>query len=260
MSDVRRCRSCGEDKAISVRDWEGTAVFGLVKTGRVPRRDFVCQACGVGFPIEPWRLKLFSSGAFAMGFGTMALMAALFAVGLAADSLVYGLVAAAVSLALSVGGVALAVSAVRPLWYRVSRPLVEGAEEPALRYSLTEPVRRCACGAAVQCVGVTDNRHKGVHTGMEWEYACAACGRSFVIESVWGQFFTVFASCVALAVGGLMASTAAGQGAGAWACSGSVVLIGVGGFALAAFRLVAFLRYPVLPQSQLVGQAPAKTR
>ena len=236
---------------MSVRDWEGTAFFGLVKTGRVPRRDFACQACGAGFKVEPCALRLFAGLFIGPEFGLIAALLVLaglsqllsdpgFALGFVTFGGLIGVAAAFVT------GWGL-----HPTWIKFTRPIVPDAEVPEVRYRLADPVRRCVCGQPVACHSVTDNRTNGVPTGTEWEYACASCERSFVIESAWGQVFTVFASSVVLALGAGLLSTASGQGAGAWACAGVVALMGVGGWMLALARFVARFRYPVMTQGEL---------
>lgn len=250
MTEVRHCRVCGEDAAVCVREWKGTLFFGLLPSSRVPKRDFVCQSCGDAFAVEPWILRGFMG--LMLGPEFVLLGGLLFFVGLASSfsTPFVGLATAIVGVVMGVLAVFFTIWGLTPAWVARTRPVVPGASVPVVRYELTEPVRRCSCGAPVACVGVTEHRTNLVPTGTEYTYACQSCGREFVVESPWGVVFTVVASTVAVCVGLFLLSV----GHVDWsnlACAGLVALLGFCGWLLAAFRLVARFRFPILSQREL---------
>lgn len=251
MSEVRRCRHCGEAAAVSVRDWQGTAFFGLVNTGRVPRRDFVCQACGAHFAVEPWVLRLLAGILIAPQMLFIGAVVGVSGLAVVLSDPAFGLALGTLGAVIATASAVFGGWAVGAAWVARTRPVVADAPEPELRYRLSDPVRRCACGQAVPCTQVTANTANGLPTGTEYTYGCDACGREFVVESPWGQIMTMISSTVALGLGALLLSTASGQGAGAWACAAAVALLGVGGWLLASYRLLARFRFPEVPQSEL---------
>ena len=225
------------------RDWGDAGFLGLSKGGpSTGRRDFVCQACGYRFTIQPPRGRLIGGGCFSLNFlamGVMGLVGGLIA-GLAEGNF-GGLVLGVVGFAL---GLPLLAWATDP-WRTARRhPVVPDAPVPEQRYTLAEPFRRCACGQTARCTHVLQWRKLGINLGREMTYRCDGCNREFTIDSPFGTVFTVIGSGLALALGIGMATTASGQGPGAWACSGGVALLGVGGVLLAVARIVARIRHP----------------
>ncbi|MCO4747189.1 MAG: hypothetical protein KC912_20495 [Proteobacteria bacterium] len=249
MTEVRRCRACHEPAAISVRDWKGTTLFGMLPTGAVPRRDFVCQACGVGFAVEPHRLRLMAGILLAPQFTLLGALVFLAGLAVVLDAVVLGISLTALGAILTAAAMSYGVWAIRPFWVQYSRPVVDGAVPPDTRYRLAEPVRKCSCGQAVRCAEVTANRTNGLPTGTEYRYLCASCEREFVVESPLGQVLTVLASSLVLGIGGAILS--GGGGAGEMGCAGAMLAIGVGGWGMALTRAAARFRFPVLPQSEL---------
>lgn len=247
MSEVRRCR-CGEASATVGREWGDGGFLGLAKGGApTGRRDFVCQSCGYRFTIQPARARLLGGGCFSLmflGFAGMGLIGGLIA-GLAEGNF-GGLVMVPVGLAI---GLPLLWWATGPWRAQRRHPVVPGAPVPPTRFSLEEPARRCSCGRSARCTHVLQWRKAGLNLGREMTYSCGSCSREFTIDSTFGTISTLAGSLLVGAFGGGIMTTAPGQGAGAWACSGIIALVGVGGLAMGIWRLVMRIRHPEIGAS-----------
>lgn len=246
--DVRRCAQCGQAAAVCVKAWgSASAVLGVPigPTSGVAREDFLCQACGVGFALESPAKRRF--------LGCLGLM---FVGLLGPFALLMGLLSLlkqdpAAPIVVVVGLFFTGVEYLVWRWMdapaRVHRqnPVVPNAPPPTLRFHAPEPpARRCSCGAAARCVGVTDHQARGVSQGTETKHRCDACGREFSIDSVRGLVTLAVGVVVFVAIGVGLLVSAPGQGWGAWTCAGVVTLFGAAGALALVAALVGRVRHP----------------
>ncbi len=151
------------------RDWGDGGILGLRKGGpSTGRKDFVCQSCGFRFTVGPTRGRLVGGGLFALmflGFGCAGVCGGLIA-GLSEGNF-DGLVLAPIGFAIGLP----------VLWWTTAlwradrrHPIVPDAAMPPIRYSLSEPSRRCTCGETARCTHVLQWRKAGVNLGQEMTY------------------------------------------------------------------------------------------
>ena len=191
--EVRRCASCSEPAVVLAFEWKQT--FNGVSTGS-SIRDYRCQNCGARFSLYP------KAGSITF--------------------IVIGLLLV-VTFPMAVLG-----------WLRLRRdgrnPVVPGAPRPQMRFPTGPPARKCAaCDNPVSLTRVTRSRHNGIPMGTEYEYACAPCQKSRVIESVWGHLISTFGAVI---VGGIGVALLLWSHTPGWRFGG-------GGVALAICLLIA---------------------
>lgn len=246
MNEVRRCHHCKEPAAICVRRWQPAGFFGQALAGEDPRRDFRCQACGEGFAVEPWKLRLLPGvlvGPQLFGLGLLLIGVGL----LSADA------GPLVRLGVVAGGVALCGLmaayirwSVRPAWVAQTRPVVADAVAPELRLPYPQPVRRCTCGQVATCVGVSMRRSNMMPAGTLHRFACEHCGNAFAIASPWGITVIAGLSLGAVILAPVLATAGGGALLGNWVAGGVSLVLGVAGCGGLAFRMAARLRHPVV--------------
>jgi hypothetical protein len=239
MTEVRRCGRCGAAAAVSVRDWQETAFLGLMRTGRVPRRDFVCQSCGTGFKLRHERSRLIVA---LLAGAPMTLIALLAVVGGVIELATEGSYGALGFAAFMVPFAALLLTwCAWPWWVARTNPVVPDAPMPIVRFTLAEPPRRCRCGTLVPCARVSRDR-----LGTEAHYDCESCGARFVVDSTASTIAVTLTSVFVAGLGAALLATAGKQGTGAWVVASGVTLLGVGGLGLAGVRVVARIMHPVV--------------
>ncbi len=246
MTEIRLCHRCQSPAAVCVREWEPAGFFGRVIAGQHPRHDFVCQECGASFSVEPWKQRLLVGGLW--GSQAFIVGGLLLIVGLAnaLETPGLGLGVAGVGAILAIAAAVYLYWAVRPAWVDRTRPVVAHARPIQIRYTQVEPVRRCTCGKAVDCVGVTTRRSNILPAGTQHHYACKHCGESFRIASPWRLLLTTGMSLLASGIGPVLALAGGGQLVGNWLFGGVVLLLGLAGLLFSALRLVERLRHPLV--------------
>ena len=178
---VRRCPSCGEPAAVVMRDWSGSRMFGLVQSGSTGQLDWVCQSCGRGFRTRPRGIRILVGLLFLPFFICGPVGGILtFLDGFDVEALLFTLVLGLV------GAVAVVIWAWPFLLLLRARKIAD-APYPEVRYTLTEPARRCTCGGVATCTKVTETRTLGIRSGTEYEYRCHSCGEQFTIEDGLGM-------------------------------------------------------------------------
>jgi hypothetical protein len=223
---------------VSARLWRETALLGLVETGRVPREDFVCQSCGACFTLRALNNRVLIAALIGGPMVCCSFMGVLGGlIAWAAEGNPGGVVLGLVLLPLALAATAWILW---PWWNIRRHPVVPDAPVPAIRYRLTEPMRRCSCGVPAQCTKVVKDRF-----GLELTYACPACEREFTVDNVLGAILTTLVSSGVLALGAFLLTTAPGEGFGAWLISGGIAFLGVGGLTVAAVRFTNRLLHPV---------------
>ncbi|MEZ4320111.1 MAG: hypothetical protein R3F61_21710 [Myxococcota bacterium] len=233
--------------AVPVRQYAESALFGLVKTGRVLAEDYVCQSCGTGFHVSSHVRHWIGIVLFALpmiGMGLTGLIGGVIA-GLA-EGWDAGFAGLAVGTVVSVMGWTALFVIGRPVLIVLASPVVPDAVEPVVRFTQREPIRRCSCGYPVRCHEVIANRLNGVPTGTEYRYRCTVCGHGFTIESPWEAISSIGGSLLLIAVF-LVASLIDDITWSGLACSGGIGLVGAFGLTLTLVRLFARVRHPVIP-------------
>jgi len=246
VTEVRLCHRCQSPAAVSVRRWEPAGLFGQAIAGRDPRHDFVCQECGACFSVEPWKLRLVSGGlqgSMLFVVGGLLVVVGLFG---ALETPGVGLGVAGVGAALALIAAVYFPWAVRPAWVAWTRPVVDNAPPPQIRYTHVEPVRRCTCGEPVACAGISTRRSNTLPAGTQHQYACSRCGQGFAIASPWRLALTTGASLVACGIAPVLALAGGGRLVGNWLCGGVVLLLGLAGLLVAVHSLGARLRHPLV--------------
>jgi DNA-directed RNA polymerase subunit RPC12/RpoP len=211
---VRACERCGQPAVIEVFAWNHTT--WAQSTGLT--RELRCQSCGADYKIHrPGHVTGLWIAGVIMTLGTC------------------------------VGGLPVFWMAWRRSQIEKRIPVVAGAPVPQVRFPGGPPKRTCAgCASPLSAAKVTRNTHNGIPTGTEFEYLCAKCGNSFVIESAGGHVFAVasFALMGGITAAFLILATTRG-----WRFGGGTVAA-----LLAAFLLIqtlkrfgSRLRNPVVP-------------
>ncbi|MDP2310029.1 MAG: hypothetical protein Q8P18_28685 [Pseudomonadota bacterium] len=245
--EVRRCAACGAAASICVANFQETQLLGLVRTGRIAKRSFVCQACGARFdrPVGWGRVVLVClSGGAGLGFVVIGLAYGLHSDPGGGPGLRLGGLACAGIAALQFP--ATVAWSLLPSWRAARNPVVPGAPIPPLRFPLTVPLRRCTAGHPAPCVELTEHQSYGLYLGTSFTHQCPICEERFLVESRWSAVFGFVGGLVFAALGVGMLSTAGGQGAGAWVCASLVLAAGAAMSALFAYESLSGRRHPVV--------------
>lgn len=130
-----------------------------------------------------------------------------------------------------------------------SLPVLPGAPVPHMRFRGGPPLRSCSkCSGVATAIRVTRSTHNGLPTGTEYEYQCAQCSATFIVESPWGHIFAAFSGLLIAAVAAafLLTSKSAGWRWGGGGVASAVALLL---FGQVASRLLNRFRNPAIDEA-----------